>query len=160
MASNTQGIQQLLAAEKKAADKVGDARKRELMSTNLIKLRKLKWEIGRKLSVKNYWYGDHVSYFACANGHMTILFSYGWTNAIRENRLICNISVVFIYIFWTKYKIIHICNKNVGKARRLKQAKDEATEEIEKYRQERDKQFKDFEAKVWKLSHIEIIQLI
>ncbi|XP_031625856.1 V-type proton ATPase subunit G [Contarinia nasturtii] len=61
MASNTQGIQQLLAAEKKAADKVGDARKR--------------------------------------------------------------------------------------KARRLKQAKDEATEEIEKYRQERDKQFKDFEAK-------------
>lgn len=29
MASNTQGIQQLLAAEKKAADKVGDARKRE-----------------------------------------------------------------------------------------------------------------------------------
>lgn len=29
MASNTQGIQQLLAAEKKAADKVGDARKRK-----------------------------------------------------------------------------------------------------------------------------------
>lgn len=28
MASNTQGIQQLLAAEKKAADKVGEARKR------------------------------------------------------------------------------------------------------------------------------------
>lgn len=37
-----------------------------------------------------------------------------------------------------------------GKARRLKQAKDEATEEIEKYRQERDKQFKDFEAKVFR----------
>lgn len=36
----------------------------------------------------------------------------------------------------------------VGKARRLKQAKDEATEEIERYRNERDKQFKDFEAKV------------
>lgn len=29
MASNTQGIQQLLAAEKKAADKVGEARKRK-----------------------------------------------------------------------------------------------------------------------------------
>lgn len=28
MASNTQGIQRLLAAEKKAADKVGEARKR------------------------------------------------------------------------------------------------------------------------------------
>lgn len=40
------------------------------------------------------------------------------------------------------------CEKFVGKARRLKQAKDEATEEIEKYRQEREKQFKDFEAKV------------
>ncbi|XP_065081664.1 V-type proton ATPase subunit G-like [Ochlerotatus camptorhynchus] len=61
MASNTQGIQQLLAAEKKAAEKVGEARKR--------------------------------------------------------------------------------------KARRLKQAKDEATDEIEKYRGEREKQFKDFEAK-------------
>lgn len=36
----------------------------------------------------------------------------------------------------------------VGKARRLKQAKDEATEEIEKYRSEREKQFKDFETKV------------
>lgn len=36
----------------------------------------------------------------------------------------------------------------LGKARRLKQAKDEATEEIEKYRQDRDKQFKDFESKV------------
>jgi len=30
MASQTTGIQQLLAAEKKAADKVADARKREL----------------------------------------------------------------------------------------------------------------------------------
>lgn len=40
------------------------------------------------------------------------------------------------------------CHEFVGKARRLKQAKDEATEEIEKYRAEREKQFKDFEAKV------------
>lgn len=32
MASNTQGIQQLLAAEKKAADKVGEARKRKYSS--------------------------------------------------------------------------------------------------------------------------------
>lgn len=36
----------------------------------------------------------------------------------------------------------------LGKTRRLKQAKDEATEEIEKYRLEREKQFKDFEATV------------
>lgn len=35
MASSTQGIQQLLAAEKKAADKVGDARKRKLFKSNL-----------------------------------------------------------------------------------------------------------------------------
>nr|CAD7460830.1 unnamed protein product [Timema tahoe] len=33
------------------------------------------------------------------------------------------------------------------KARRLKQAKEEAQDEIEKYRQEREKQFKEFEAK-------------
>ena len=37
---------------------------------------------------------------------------------------------------------------NVGKARRLKQAKEEAQADIEKYRQEREKGFKDFEAKV------------
>jgi Vacuolar (H+)-ATPase G subunit len=35
-----------------------------------------------------------------------------------------------------------------GKARRLKQAKEEAQDEIEKYRQERERQFKEFEAKV------------
>lgn len=34
-----------------------------------------------------------------------------------------------------------------GKARRLKQAKDEATDEIERFRSEREKAFKDFEAK-------------
>lgn len=37
---------------------------------------------------------------------------------------------------------------NIGKARRLKQAKEEAQDEIEKYRQEREKQFKEFEIKV------------
>lgn len=36
----------------------------------------------------------------------------------------------------------------LGKQRRLKQAKEEAQEEIEKYRLERDRQFKEFEAKV------------
>ncbi|XP_063369494.1 V-type proton ATPase subunit G [Cydia strobilella] len=61
MASQTQGIQQLLAAEKRAAEKVSEARKR--------------------------------------------------------------------------------------KAKRLKQAKDEAQDEVEKYRQERERQFKEFEAK-------------
>ena len=35
-----------------------------------------------------------------------------------------------------------------GKARRLKQAKEEAQDEIEKYRQERERQFREFEAKV------------
>lgn len=61
MASQTQGIQQLLAAEKRAAEKVSEARKR--------------------------------------------------------------------------------------KARRLKQAKEEAQDEVEKYRSERERSFKDFEAK-------------
>lgn len=37
----------------------------------------------------------------------------------------------------------------IGKQRRLKQAKEEAQEEIEKYRQERERQFKEFEAKVF-----------
>lgn len=36
MASQTQGIQQLLAAEKKAADKVGEARKRKYKKIYLI----------------------------------------------------------------------------------------------------------------------------
>lgn len=36
----------------------------------------------------------------------------------------------------------------LGKAQRLKQAKKEAHDEIEKYREEREKQFREFEAKV------------
>lgn len=48
---------------------------------------------------------------------------------------------------WPRKKSI-FSHESIGKARRLKQAKDEATEEIEKYRQEREKQFKEFEAKV------------
>jgi V-type H+-transporting ATPase subunit G len=42
-----------------------------------------------------------------------------------------------------------VLNKNFisGKARRLKQAKEEAQDEIEKYRKERERQFRDFEAK-------------
>lgn len=44
-----------------------------------------------------------------------------------------------------------MCNNNklkIGKQRRLKQAKEEAQEEIEKYRLKRDRQFKEFEAKI------------
>jgi len=43
------------------------------------------------------------------------------------------------------HSIFYLC---LGKARRLKQAKEEAQDEIEKYRQEREKQFKEFEIKV------------
>lgn len=89
MTSQTQGIQQLLAAEKKAAEKVAEARKRKCFLFVL----HLRW---------------------------------------------C--------VMWPKKSIFS--RKTTGKARRLKQAKDEATEEIEKYRQEREKQFKEFEAKV------------
>ena len=39
-------------------------------------------------------------------------------------------------------------SRSTGKARRLKQAKEEAQAEIETYRQEREKQFKEFESKV------------
>jgi V-type H+-transporting ATPase subunit G len=35
-----------------------------------------------------------------------------------------------------------------GKQRRLKQAKEEAQDEIERYRSDREKTFKEFEAKV------------
>lgn len=35
----------------------------------------------------------------------------------------------------------------LGKAKRLKQAKEEAQDEIEKYRKERERQFREFEAK-------------
>lgn len=47
--------------------------------------------------------------------------------------------------------IIFIFHCTLGKQRRLKQAKEEAQEEIEKYRAERDRQFKEFEAKVIKI---------
>ena len=92
MASQTQGIQQLLAAEKRAAEKVAEARKR-------------KW-----------------------NNLVIWLFSSNFD------------SVILLLI-------ISLCNVS-GKARRLKQAKEEAQAEIEVYRAEREKQFKDFESKV------------
>lgn len=49
-------------------------------------------------------------------------------------------------------RVHHMILKNFinpfpGKARRLKQAKDEATEEIERFRAERENGFKDFEHK-------------
>lgn len=48
-----------------------------------------------------------------------------------------------------KIQLIYFsCDRIAGKQRRLKQAKEEAQEEIEKYRTERDRQFKEFEAKV------------
>jgi V-type H+-transporting ATPase subunit G len=44
--------------------------------------------------------------------------------------------------------VTFIFHRILGKARRLKQAKEEAQSEIEAYRQEREKQFKEFESKV------------
>lgn len=52
--------------------------------------------------------------------------------------------VLTVFVFGV-YFILHLL---LGKARRLKQAKEEAQDEIEKYRQEREKQFKEFEIKV------------
>lgn len=43
---------------------------------------------------------------------------------------------------------MYVYTFDTGKARRLKQAKDEAQAEIEKFRQERERQFKEYEAKV------------
>lgn len=81
MASQTQGIQQLLAAEKRAAEKVSEARKRKL---------------------DFHWFFEEI---------------------------------------FSQYSFS-------GKQKRLKQAKEEAQDEIEKYRAERERQFKEFEAKV------------
>jgi V-type H+-transporting ATPase subunit G len=89
MASQTQGIQQLLAAEKRAAEKVSEARKRKL--------------------------------------------------------IFCNFSLIFLRFIEKLFWIFFIFP---GKQKRLKQAKEEAQDEIEKYRQERERQFKEFEAKV------------
>lgn len=98
MASQTQGIQQLLAAEKKAAEKVSEARKRKFCVEQFIIFIQMKCEMG-----------------------------------------VCLLS-------YDKH-LINFCLL-VGKARRLKQAKEEAQQEIEKYRQDREKAFKEFEAKV------------
>ena len=91
MASQTQGIQQLLAAEKRAAEKVGEARKSKFF----------------------------LSIFSIVD----LITKIPSTDNI-------------FYIL------------RLGKQRRLKQAKEEAQEEIERYRLERDRQFKEFEAKV------------
>lgn len=57
--SNTQGIQQLLAAEKKAADKVGDARKRK--SISIISMKKIQWLKCLDIFTENIIDSDHVS---------------------------------------------------------------------------------------------------
>lgn len=64
--------------------------------------------------------------------------------------------VSLYFVMWPRnqYFANHFPPTTTGKARRLKQAKDEATEEIEKYRQEREKQFKEFEAKVCPMTSI------
>ena len=48
---------------------------------------------------------------------------------------------------WDDYKYLYFA----GKARRLKQAKDEAQSEIDKFKQDREKQFKEYEANVSKI---------
>lgn len=98
MASQTQGIQQLLAAEKRAADKVAEARKSKLKTKN---------------TLPNF---------------------------------------LFAHFFLDFQPLLNFILRNItDKARRLKQAKEEAQAEIESYRQEREKQFKDFESKVSKI---------
>ena len=72
MASSTQGIQQLLAAEKKAADKVGDARKRKLFQINHVVNGKLKKQnsneksrLFEKIACVKFAINDHVRCFHC-----------------------------------------------------------------------------------------------
>jgi hypothetical protein len=55
------------------------------------------------------------------------------------------VSIALTVFVFSVYFILYLF---LGKARRLKQAKEEAQDEIEKYRQEREKQFKEFEIKV------------
>lgn len=76
MASNTQGIQQLLAAEKKAADKVGEARKRKFNSRIewifFLANKRKKWTFAVWKSV----YADHVSHIVWMwISHMTFFHS-------------------------------------------------------------------------------------
>lgn len=61
------------------------------------------------------------------------------------------VKIMYKSIYGNSYLLCCVSYKMslfAGKARRLKQAKEEAQDEIEKYRQEREKQFREFEAKV------------
>lgn len=62
--------------------------------------------------------------------------------------LLCLSCLFFFCRYYDINKKKHWFVLVIGKQRRLKQAKEEAQEEIEKYRLERDRQFKEFEAKV------------
>lgn len=62
MASNTQGIQQLLAAEKKAADKVGEARKRNYSTFFILKSNQINNFLHFN-SLNKHGKKDHVSEF-------------------------------------------------------------------------------------------------
>lgn len=93
MAAQTQGIQQLLAAEKRAAEKVN-------MMVELI-------SIG---SINNY------------------------ANIISSIRGSINLMITF-----------QVAEARKRKARRLKQAKEEANNEIDKFKNEREAAFKEYE---------------
>lgn len=58
-----------------------------------------------------------------------------------------NVSWEFSNFHWFSLSWWVFILLSAGKQKRLKQAKEEAQDEIEKYRQERERQFKEFEAK-------------
>ncbi|KAH9377666.1 hypothetical protein HPB48_000524 [Haemaphysalis longicornis] len=96
MTSQSQGVQQLLAAEKKASEKVNEARKRSF-----------------------------------------------------DFRSFPNLGCVpFREAFPRSPEMCAGClSWNAGKAKRLKQAKDEAQVEIDKFKADKERQFKEYEAK-------------
>jgi len=102
MASQTQGIQQLLAAEKKAAEKVQAARKRKAIRLKQAKdeataeIQKFKAE--REIAFREYetkhmgsrYVFTHVCYIVCTHQHVFLLFRDDVASQIEQetkNRL-------------------------------------------------------------------------
>lgn len=152
MASQTQGIQQLLAAEKRAAEKVAEAKKRKC-SMNFPQLSfifqqiiycAVKREYNFLLLIRIFNFKD----LYCENSFKVGVVVFLTFMFLVPSRFYFSFRLISIFLIQFSSTLMFEFFLILGKARRLKQAKEEAQDEIERYKQDREKQFREFEAKV------------
>lgn len=102
MASNTQGIQRLLAAEKKAADKVGEARKRNYIFNFPSNFRmKISWRfVFNILHMKSImWAMSHDRDIFCIRFFLNKMFASVFDGRLSQSFWRSSIVSIIIYFF-------------------------------------------------------------